>query len=140
MSRPFLVRFAAALALITCVGHLIGTFMKIPPEQTAMHATLAAMKATMVPMPVGAARSYLQILDGNNLCTGLFLLFCAAQLAAVAGTPNGPAANRVLLLTGLALGGFATLSAIYFFPVPTVTTGLAAVLAFLARIRPGPLA
>ncbi len=55
MSRPLLLRIAAALSLITAVGHTIGTFMPVPPEQAQMHATIATMKATLVPMPVGSA-------------------------------------------------------------------------------------
>lgn len=73
MSRALLIRIAATLSLITCMGHAIGTFMAVPPDQTAMHATIATMKATLVPMPVGAARIYMQILDGNNICTAVFL-------------------------------------------------------------------
>ncbi len=80
MSRTLLIRISAALSLITSLGHTMGTFMAVPPEQTAMHATIASMKDTMVPMPVGAARSYMQILDGNNICTAVFLLLCAALL------------------------------------------------------------
>ena len=135
MSRTLLIRLAATLSLITCVGHTVGTFMTVPPEQTAMHATLAHMEATMVPMPVGAARSYLQILDGNNLCTAVFLLLCAALLFAIAGSPGAPATNRVLFVTAIALAAFAGISFLYFFPVPTVFTGLAAVLCVVACTR-----
>ncbi len=136
MSRPFLIRIAATLATITCLGHTIGTFMTVPPEQTAMHATIATMKATMVPMPVGGARSYMQILDGNNVCTALFLLLCAVLLFAVSGLPSAPATDRVLFITAVALAAFAVISVIYFFPVPTVFTGIAAVLGIIARSRP----
>jgi hypothetical protein len=135
MSRPLLLRIAAALVFLTCVGHTIGTLMEVPPEQTAMHATIATMKATMIPMPVGAARSYMQILDGNNLCTSLLLFLCGAQLLAIAKVPSSPTTNRVILITALGLGGFALISAMYFFPVPTVFTSLAAVLSFIARSR-----
>ena len=135
MSRTLLIRIAATLSLITCLGHTVGTFMAVPPEQTAMHATIATMKATMVPMPVGAARSYMQILDGNNICTALFLLLCAALLFAIAGLPSVPATIRVLVVTAVALAAFAVISFIYFFPVPTVFTGVAAVLCIVARSR-----
>ena len=136
MSRTLLIRIAATLSLITCLGHTVGTFMAVPPEQTAMHATIATMKATMVPMPVGAARSYMQILDGNNLCTALLLLFCAVLLFAISGLPDAPATNRILVITAVALATFAVISAIYFFPVPTVFTGVAAVLSAIACARP----
>ncbi len=135
MSRKLLLRIAGTLALITCAGHTVGTFMSVPVEQKAMHSAIATMKATMVPMPVGAARSYMQILDGNNLCTSVFLLLCAAQLFAVAGAPAIHATNRILLFTAFALACFAVISALYFFPVPTVLTGLAAGLSLMARSR-----
>ena len=135
MSRTLLIRAAATLSLVTCVSHIVGTFMAVPPEQVAMHATIATMKATLVPMPVGAARSYMQILDDNNLCTSLFLLVCAALLFSIASLPSAPATNRVILVAALGLAGFATVSARYFFPIPTVLTGIASVLAIIPRSR-----
>lgn len=135
MSRTLFIRIAAVLSLITCLGHTVGTFMPIPPEQTAVQATIATMKVTMVPMPVGAARSYMQILDGNNVCTALFLLLCAALLFAIARSPAAPAANSILVITAVALAAFAVISFIYFFPVPTVVTAVAAILCMIARSR-----
>jgi hypothetical protein len=134
MKRRLLLRIAASLSLLTFVGHTIGTFMPVPPEQTQMHATIATMKATMVPMPIGAARSYMQILDGNNICTSLFLLLCAALLFAVASAEKGKVVDRVITVTAVALVGISVISFIYFFPAPGVFTGLAAVLA-LSAIR-----
>ena len=135
MSRTLLIRIAATLALGTCLAHIVGTFMPVPPEQVVMHATIATMKATMVPMPIGAARSYMQILDGNNLCTSLFLLVCAVLLFSIASLPSAPATNRVILIMVLALAGFAIVSAMYFFPIPAVFTGAASVLCIVARSR-----
>ena len=135
MPRTLLIRIAATLVLVTCLSHTVGTFITVPPEQVAMHATIATMKATMVPMPVGAARSYMQILDGNNLCASLFLLVCAALLFSIASLPSAPFTNRVILIAALALAGFAIVSAMYFFPIPTIFTGLASVLAIIARYR-----
>ena len=135
LNRPLLLRIAAALSLITSVGHTIGTFMPVPVEQAQMHATIATMKATMVPMPVGTARSYIEILDGNNICTSLFLVLCAALLFSVARAGKERVVDRVIALTALALAGISIISFRYFFPVPAVFTGLAAVLALLACAR-----
>ena len=135
MSRTLLIRAAATLSLVTCVSHIVGTFMAVPPEQVAMDATIATMKATLVPMPVGAARSYTQILDDNNLCTSLFLLVCAALLFSIASLPSAPATNRVTLVAALGLAGFAIDSAMYFFPIPTAFTGIASLLGIIARSR-----
>jgi hypothetical protein len=136
MSRSLLIRIAASLAAITGIGHTIGTFMPVPVEAVAMHAAIATMTATMVPMPVGAARSYMQIFDGNNLCTSLLLFLCAAHLFASAKAPAGTEANRAILITAAALGGIAVISARYFFPVPAVFTALGAVLCVAAVRRP----
>lgn len=140
MSRTALIRIAASLALLTCIGHIVGTVMPVPPEQTAVHAAIATMKATMVPMPVGEARSYMQILDGNNICTALLLFACAALLFAIAGLPGAPATNRVLGIVAFALAGFAAISIVYFFPVPSAFTGIAAILCAIARARSGAAA
>lgn len=100
-----------------------------------MHATIATMKATWVPMPVGSARNYMEILDGNNICTSLFLSFCAAVLFAVSRAAKEQVVNRVIMLTALALAGVSVISFRYFFPVPGVFTGLAALLALVALGR-----
>jgi hypothetical protein len=135
MRRSLLLRASATLALITCVGHTVGIFLPIPAEQVEMHATIAVMKTTMIPMPVGQPRSYLQILDGNNFCTSLLLLLLAAQLFAISGAPGGESSNKVVLISALALGALAAISARYFFPVPTLLTALAAALSILALTR-----
>lgn len=135
MNRPLLLRIAAGLSLLTCVGHTIGTFMPVPAEQTQMHATIATMKATLIPMPVGAARSYMEILDGNNISTSLFLLLCAALLFGVAGAAKERVVDRVIGLCALALAGISLISFRFFFPVPAVFTGLAAGLSLLARAK-----
>jgi hypothetical protein len=127
-----MLRTAATLVLITALGHIAGTLMPIPAEQTAMLATVATMKATQVPMPIGAPRTYMQILDGNNFCTSLLLLLCAAQLFAVAGVARQAATTRTLVITAAGLAGFAIISGSYFFPAPTVLTAVAAALTLLA--------
>lgn len=135
MTRSALLRIAAVLSLITCLGHTVGTFMPVPAEQVQMHATIATMRATLVPMPVGSARSYMEILDGNNMCTSLLLLLCAAMLFTVSRAAKDPLVNRVIALIAFALAGVSGLSFRYFFPVPGVFTGVAALLAFLALGR-----
>ena len=89
----------------------------------------------MIPMPVGAARSYMQILDGNNLGTAVLLLLCAVQLFGIAGAPSSPVTNRVLLITALGLAAFSIISAMHFFPVPTVFTAIASAFSLVARTR-----
>jgi hypothetical protein len=136
VSRSALLRTAAVLSLITCIGHTIGTFMPVPPEQAQMHATIATMKATLVPMPVGSPRSYMELLDGNNICTSVLLLLCAAVLFSLSRAAKEQVTNRIITLTALSLAAISALSFRYFFPVPGVFTALAAALAFVALSRP----
>lgn len=140
MRRALLLRIAAFLSLLTAVGHTIGTFMPIPTEQVQVQAAVEVMKSTLVPMPVGAPKSYMQILDGNNLRTTLLLLLCGALLLGVARAERSPAVDRVVLSTSIALGGVAVLSFVYFFPIPGVFTATAAALGLYAHARPLPQA
>ena len=133
MHRATLLHVAAGLAFATGVLHLIGTWMPIPAEQTEVIHAVEVMKATMVPMPVGAAKSYLQILDGNNLATALLLLMCAAQLFLAARSPSGGPSSRVVTVVGIGLAAFAVISVTHFFPVPAVLTGLASALCVVSR-------
>jgi hypothetical protein len=135
MNRSLLLRIAAGLALVTCVSHTIGTFMPIPAEQTQMLSTIDVMKATLIPMPIGSPRNYMEILDGNNICTSVLLALCAMLLFSMAGSPKGRETDRVILITSLALAIVAMVSIRYFFPVPAAFTGLAALLALVARSR-----
>jgi hypothetical protein len=64
------------------------------------------------------------------------LFFCAAVLFAVSRAAKEPVVNRVITLTCFALAGFSALSFRYFFPIPGVFTGLAALLALVALGRP----
>lgn len=135
MSRTRTILAATVLAALTGIVHLIGTLMPVPTEQTNVIAAIATMKDTMVPMPVGAARSYMQILNGNNFGTVLLLFVCAAQLAAVAKLPSGQASNRAILITAMGLVGFAVISMTHFFIVPALFTGIAAILCLIAYTR-----
>ncbi len=129
--RKILLRIAAILVLFTCAGHTYGTFVPIPTEQTEMIKTLEQMKATMIPMPMGSPKSYSEILDGNNLSVAVYLLVTGLILLAL--SRNRPAVdNAVLLITSGGLVLVAGLSAVYFFPLPAICTGVAAVLGFVA--------
>lgn len=136
MNRSRLIYLGAAFAAFTCLIHLIGTFMPVPPEQTAVIAAVETMRDTLVPMPVGSARSYMQILNGNNYGTALLLLICAVQLIAIAKLPNSDATNRTLLIATFGLAGFTIISATHFFPIPALLTGIATLLCIAAFILP----
>lgn len=135
MKRSTLLRSAAILSLLTALGHTVGTFMTVPAEQTELLAAFAVMKGTMVPMPVGSAKSLLLVYDGNNVCTSVFLALCGALLLGVAGSPKSADADRVIRTTGVALACVAAISAVCFFPLPSAFTGIAAVVSWAAAAR-----
>lgn len=132
MTYSRLLKIAGLLALITAVIHLIGTFMPIPAEQTQVQDAIAVMNATLVPMPLGSAKSYMQILNGNNFGTALLLLICALQLFVAARSDSSQISKRTISIAGVGLAGFALISLTYFFPIPAILTGLAALLCFVA--------
>jgi hypothetical protein len=135
MKRSRLLKIAVGLVFLTCAGHLIGTFIPVPAEQVAVRAAIATMKATEVPMPVGSSRSYMQILDGNNLCTSVLLMLCAVQLYFASSVQKNAYTNQSVFIVALGLVCFALISAVYFFPIPAIFAGVAAGLSFFALKR-----
>jgi hypothetical protein len=135
MSCKWILRIAGVLCLMTSAAHLIGTLMEIPAEQVAMLQTVEMMKQTMIPMPVGEARSYMDVLNGNNYCTSILLLLCGWLLFIVAKNPHERLSRSIITIIAFCLLGFAIISGVYFFPVPTVFTGVAGVLALVARFK-----
>jgi hypothetical protein len=128
-----LLRIAGGLALFVCLGHTAGTFMPIPPEQTGVANAVTVMKATLVPMPVGKAQSYADIFLGNNISVSLYLLVTALGFFFLSGKEGLAGAGRKLsVLLSLGMLGLCVISALFFFPLPAVCTGLAGILGIVA--------
>ncbi len=134
MSRTILLRIAAFLVLFTCAGHTMGSFMPIPPEQTKMLETVAAMKDTMIPMPMGSPKTYWQVFHGNNVGMSLFLLVSGALFILLSRDGKADAGSQAVLSLGMI--GLGIISALYFFPLPAICTGVAGALGLLALRRP----
>jgi hypothetical protein len=130
---PLFLRIGGALLLFTFLGHTMGTFMEIPPEQTAVANAANVMTQTLVPMPVGPARSYADIFLGTNLAVSLYLLIAAISFLMFA-QPGGleGAGRKLLALTSVGVAAFGVISLLYFFPIPAACGGLAAVAGFIA--------
>jgi len=131
-----LLRIAGGLALFTFLGHTAGTFMPVPPEQVEVAKAEAMMKATMVPMPFGNTPSYAKIFLGTNLIVSLylviagFLCFFLANAGGMAG-----AGRKILVLNSIGLIAAAGISAVCFFPLPAICTGLAGILGIWVASR-----
>ncbi len=128
-----LLRIAGALTLFTFLGHTAGTFMPVPPEQAEVARTTAVMKATLVPMPIGRAQSFSDLFRGNNLAVSLYLLVAGLSFFFFSGKDGlAGGGRRHLLLHSAGMAALALISAVYFFPLPAVCTGIAALLGFIA--------
>jgi hypothetical protein len=130
--RKNLLRIAAFLVLFTCAGHTYGTFAPIPADQPEMIKIVEQMKVVMIPMPMGTPKSYMQILDGNNLSVSLYLFVTGLIFLALSRQAPGGADNVVLAITSTGMAAVAILSAVYFFPLPAICTGIAALAGFWA--------
>lgn len=130
MNRTSLMlRLAGGLALFTCLGHTVGTFMAIPAEQVEVAKTVAVMKATLVPMPIGKPQNYADLFRGNNIAVSIYLLASAVSFFLLSGRAGLEGVGRkFLVLNSLSLLALSVVSALYFFPLPAACTGLAALL------------
>ena len=124
MNKKILLRIAAGLVLFTCVGHTIGTFMPLPPEEVELVKGENAMKSALVPFPIGKSQSFFDILLGANLSLSVFLLITGLSFLFMEDNTN-TTNRKLLLLNSLGLVAIGIISAIYFFPVPAMCTGVA---------------
>jgi hypothetical protein len=131
-NSKLLLRIGAALLFITCAGHTVGTFMEIPAEQTEVARAAQVMEQTLVPMPIGRAQSYADIFFGNNVTVSVYLLITAVSfvLFSLPGGLDG-AGRRLLATASAGVAALSVISLLYFFPVPAVCTGLAALAGFI---------
>ncbi|MBP9888313.1 MAG: hypothetical protein KBF93_18590 [Leptospiraceae bacterium] len=127
MNKKILLRIAAGLVLFTCVGHTIGTFMPLPPEEVELVKVENAMKSALVPFPIGKSQSFFDILLGANLSLSVFLLITGLSFLFMEDNTN-TTNRKLLLLNSLGLVAIGIISAIYFFPVPAMCTGVAGIL------------
>jgi hypothetical protein len=132
LSKKILLRIAGVLVLFTFAGHTFGHFAPIPPDQTDMLRTIEIMKQTMIPMPIGEAKSFLQVKDGANLSVSIFLLISGILFFILSGTETSAKDKSITLVVSLGMLGIAILSVIYFFPMPAACTGLAALFGILS--------
>ncbi len=136
MKRKIILRIAAGLVLFTCLGHTVGTFMPLPPEEVELIQTENAMKTAMIPFPIGKKQSYYDILFGNNISVSVFLFVTGICFTFLSSEENFNATlKKILLANSLGLLAIAWISLIYFFPVPAFCTGVAGILGGISSIR-----
>ncbi|MBP7281734.1 MAG: hypothetical protein KBA66_09170 [Leptospiraceae bacterium] len=136
MNKKILLRIAAGLVLFTCVGHTIGTFMPLPPEEVELVKVENAMKSALVPFPVGKSQSFFDILFGANIGLSVYLFVSGISLILISSEEKfHSTSKRLLFLESLGLLALAVISVLYFFPVPAICTGIAGVLGLFISIR-----
>lgn len=130
-----LLRIAGGLCVFVCLGHTAGTFMSIPASEVEVTKTAAAMKTTLVPMPIGKPQSYADLFLGTNLSVSLFLVVLALGFFFASGDSGLTGHRRkFLLLMIFGCVGLSAVSALYFFPLPAICTGTASLLGLVAYV------
>lgn len=136
MNKKILLRIAAGLVLFTCVGHTVGTFMPLPPEEVELVKTENAMKTALVPFPIGKSQSFFAILLGANISLSVFLLITGLSFLLFSTADNtNTTIRKLLLLNSLGLIAVGIISGMYFFPVPALCTGVAGILGCIIYFR-----
>jgi len=136
MNKKILLRIAAGLVLFTCLGHTIGTFIPLPPEEVELINTENAMKSALVPMPVGKKQSFFDILLGANIGLSVYLFVSGISLILISSEEKfHSTSKRLLLLESMGLLALAVISIFYFFPIPAICTGIAGILGLFTSIR-----
>jgi hypothetical protein len=80
----------------------------------------------MVPMPIGKAQSFSDILLGNSLCVSGYLFMIGIGMIFFARAKElDDTGRKLLFLNSLSLLFIAVISIIYFFPLPAACTGIA---------------
>lgn len=75
-----MLKIAGILVMFDAAIFFSGVLVQIPPEQTEVIKAAAVMKATIVPMPIGAPKTYADIFLGTNIIVALFLLLNGVTL------------------------------------------------------------
>lgn len=128
MNRKKLLYTAAFFTLFTFVGHSVGTLLPRPPKTEAIRQAQVVMENTMAEFPMGSPRSLATLAYGGNAVGSLYLLVSGILFILLVREGS----KKILLLNGASLAVCAVVSIIFYFPLPAICTGVAAILGFLA--------
>lgn len=133
MNRKRLLIIAAFFTLFTFIGHSIGTLIPQEPETEFLRQAEEIMDRVQVEMPFGSPRTLGQMAYGGNAFISLYLL--VSGLFFILSAKNENFVKNLVLLNSAGLAACAIISALFFFPLPAICTGISAVLGFLAARR-----
>ncbi|HMV45528.1 MAG TPA: hypothetical protein PK079_18245 [Leptospiraceae bacterium] len=135
MNKKIILRIAAGLVLFTCLGHTIGIFMPLPPEEVELIKIEDAMKTALVPMPIGKKQSFFDLLLGSNIGLSVYLLVSGISLILISSEEKLQSSNKqILKLESLGLLALSVISIFYFFPIPAICTGIAGILGLYSSL------
>ena len=126
-----LLYVASGFTLFTFLGHTAGQFMPIPPDQTQRLQVFEVMQKPVIIMPMGGTKSFAEFLSGANLSLSVYLLVTGICLFLFAKNYTSQQRPQ-LFLHSLGLAMVALISARYFFPLPAICLGVAAILGFVS--------
>lgn len=127
-NTQIILKIAASFMFLTFLGHTAGALKPVADTQGDMYTTYMLMKTTLVPMPIGAAKSYSDLMMGGSLCLSVFLFFVGTLFFSLSKQKNLIQQKNILVMNSLSALCIAILSTIYFFPVPALFTGMAGLL------------
>jgi hypothetical protein len=139
VSPAFLLRVAAVLSLLHCIGHTIGGVLSVDaPSGTKEGAVVEAMKSNQFDV-MGATRSFWDFFIGYGLTISVGELLQAVVLWQLAGlAKTEPRRMRPIIAAFLFANlGFAILAWKYFFFPPLLGDLLITIALGLAWVRAG---
>lgn len=91
-------------------------------------AAYEVMMQTLVPMPIGSPKTLFGIMSGANLALSIYLLVAGVFFYLLSKSEFKKVDTQMIALNSLGIGAIAIISGFYFFPLPAICTGIAAVL------------
>jgi hypothetical protein len=128
------LRWAGFLTLFTFAGHTLSIFA----PQTKPPSVIAAyevMMQTLVPMPIGSPKTLFGIMSGANLALSIYLLVAGVFFYLLSKSEFKKIDAQMIVLNSLGIGAIALISGFYFFPLPAICTGIAAILGLSTTVR-----
>jgi hypothetical protein len=138
MKRKHLLRLSSFFALFTFAAHTLGALSDHSKGDAALEATYKMMQESYIQFPMGVSRNIVTLMLGANLCLSVYLFISGMLFILLANKPSETwrQDNPIILLNTAGLLVTAIISAFYFFSMPALFLGLAALAGFTAtRVR-----
>ncbi|AYL96484.1 LIC_13387 family protein [Mucilaginibacter celer] len=122
MKPKVLLRIAAIFILLHTIGHTMGALTWTEPPTPKVGTVIIGMQTEHFDF-MGRSVTLAAFFNGYGISMILVLLFAALQLWLLSNIFSKP----MMVLMSIFLAGLAIVEFIYFFPLPAILTGVAAV-------------